>query len=203
MRTKHFITGTVLGFFSIATFGQAPKNCDALKKDNQQLKESINKLKEDTTFLRSKLAYYDKLNSNVDFTLNSFNSQFTIKILSCTGDRSSQTVKIEFVIHHKKPNQDVTFNGMTTGNINAYDEIGNTFYAKDLGLANSTGSYNYAHAIIPTDIDVKGYAIFSGIIGGTDKLKLVNIFVEAKNADGGANPVSGKIEIKNLKIQWR
>ena len=119
-----------------------------------------------------------------------------IKFLSCTGDRGAQTVRIEFIISHNRVHQ--SFEGSVYYS-KAFDEIGNEFKAKEA----KTGANDYDwDNMIPTSVDVKCSIIFRGIIGGTDKLKLVMLPVSTRDSDGGTNAISGKIEFRNVKINW-
>jgi hypothetical protein len=171
-----------------------------LQNDNDSIRKQVVALKQDTMFLRSKLAYFDKLNSNVDFSLSSFSSQFVIKVLNCSGDRGAQTVKIEFIIHHKKANQKVQMGSFDLTST-AYDEIGNSFLVKEITFGTESSIYPIT-LNVPTDIDLRASITFRGIIGGTDKLKLVQIFAKSEDADGGQNKIGGKIDIRNIKINW-
>jgi hypothetical protein len=181
---------------------QTKVNCDKIQNENLSLKTKISALQQDTMFLRSKLSYFDKLNSNIDFSLSSFSSQFDIKVLNCSGDRGAQTVKIEFVIHHKKANQKIRIGSYDLNNTStAYDEIGNSFKVKETSFGTET-SYLPLEMNVPTDIDLRASITFRGIIGGTDKLKLVQIFMYSENFDGGQNKIEGKIDIRNIKINW-
>jgi len=179
---------------------QTKVNCDKIQNENQVLKSKVAALQQDTIFLRNKLAYYDKLNSNVDYSISSFSSQFDIKVLSCSGDRGAQTVKLEFVIHHRKVNQKMAF-GDYSSISSAYDEIGNKFNIKTINVGTADGSI-IVYTVIPTDIDVRGSIVFKGILGGTDKFKLVQLAVSSEDADGGQNKVEGKVDIRNIKIAW-
>jgi hypothetical protein len=188
-------------FLPLGLAAQQTNNCDKIQNENLSLKNKIAALQQDTAFLHSKLAYYDKLNSNVDYSLASFSSQYIVKVLNCSGDRGAQTVRIDFVLHHKRVNQEVTVYGID-GRSNAYDEIGNAFTAKAASLG-TVSHKSFATSIVPTALDVRGYIIFSGVIGGTSRLKLVQIFVESKDADGRQNGIEGKVDIRNLKIDWQ
>jgi hypothetical protein len=179
---------------------QTKVNCDKIQNENQSLKSEVAALQQDTIFLRSKLAYYDKLNSNVDYSISSFSSQFDIKVLSCRGDRGAQTVKLEFVVHHRKVNQKMVF-GDYNSISSAYDEVGNKFTIKTMAVGTADGSI-IIFPVIPTDIDVRGSIIFKGILGGTDKFRLVQVAVSSEDADGGQNKIEGKLDIRNIKIDW-
>lgn len=177
--------------FPLLSKAQTKINCDALVAENQALRQ-------DTTFLKEKLAYFEKINSSGDLIVTSFSSQFDVKVLACKGDRGAQTVKVDFVIRHKKANQYFSVKGYGS---KAYDEIGNSFSAKLMSIGTKQES-NMASDEVPTDIDVKGFVTFRGVIGGTDELKLVQISVSSMDSDGYANQLEGKIDIRNIKIDW-
>lgn len=185
-------------FLAIGLNAQTSNNCEKLKKENSDLKAKIIALQQDTSFLREKLAYFDKINSNNLFSVASFSSQFDIKVLSCVGDRGAQTVKFEYTIHHKKVNQKVF---VQSDKSNAFDEIGNTFSVKEMQL----GTYlhpSYALFVIPTDLSVRGSILFRGVIGGTNAFKLIQFEVSTEDADGGEHSIKGMVDIRNLKIDW-
>lgn len=199
----------VLSFIVSAQTKSGPKpaasGCDKCIVENQSLKKKIEALKQDTTFLKGKLAYFNTLTGDHEYSVTSFSSDFDLKVVSCKGDRAAQTVKVEFVVHHKRINQIIGI-GNQDGNhpTMAYDEVGNTIRPTDMLLGASGNSFlgPPPPTSVPTDIDVRGYILFSGILGGTEMLKLIEMYGQSRNQHDGENMVSGVITIKNLKINW-
>lgn len=191
---KTIITSALILISGLA-YSQANISCDQLKKENENLKNTISALKQDTTFLHEKLRYLT-ITPDDGMQLSTFSSAYNIKFLSCTGDRSAQTIRIEFSIQHNKVNQE--FDG-DLYNSRAYDQIGNEFRTKEGNTG--TNPFDYGN-FIPTGVDVKCSVVFRGVIGGTDILKLVLLPVSTKDNDGGTNKIFGNIEMRNVKINW-
>lgn len=185
----------------IQLFGQAPQNCDALKKENQNLKATISKLRQDTTFLNEKIALCDYLNKPKEYDIKSFSAAFNVEVLSCKGDRGQQTVTVEFLISHSLPHQELCIN-IGTEDAKAADELGNSFQAKEGNIATKSTTYGYTCTKVPTDVPTKSYIIFRNIMPSTDIIKFLTIRYGFRNADGGGQYSMGNLEIRNLKIQW-
>lgn len=173
----------------------------APKSDCSKLTERISALKQDSAFIHEKLAFYEKMNADTEYRVTGFSSQFDVKVLSCQGDRGAQTVRVEFVIKHRRVNQLVYIEN-SSAQTNAYDEIGNMFEVSESTLGSKRSGGCYYTTTIPTDIDVRGTVTFKRVIGGTEGFKLVNIYVGSRDFDGETNKIEGVICIKNLKINW-
>lgn len=193
----------VLPFTVSAQTKPGPKpgsGCDKYIAENQSLKKKIEDLKQDTVFLKNKLAFFNTITGDHEYSVTSFSSDFDFKVVSCKGDRAAQTVKVEFVVHHKRVNQKMRISASSY--VKAYDELGHAFGYKEVSLGNVTNSEAIYGVVVPTDIDVRGYLLFRGVLGGTEKFKLIEIPAESGDQDGGGNEVEGKFTIKDIKINW-
>ncbi len=154
MKMKILFIYLVAGLISMQTFGQTQQNCDIVKKENQNLKATISKLRQDTAFLNKKIALCDVFNKPREFDLRSFSNAFNVVVLSCKGDRGQQTVKIEFLISHSLTHQEVCIN-IGTDDAKAENELGDTFVAKEGNIANESTTFGYTCTKVPTDVPTK------------------------------------------------
>ena len=179
---------------SISTYGQT---CEEVKKENIKLKQQITRLEE-------KVAFSELYDKSGGIQTKSFNPNFDLKVLSCVGNPTDQTVRVEILLtQNNLPNQSVC---LWTGQKKpiAYGEMGN--------------GYEYKEAVFPqgrnlglgllefpmfTGTSVKGYIVFRNVLSQTDKFKLVTGTFESKNSDGNTKQGEGQFEIRNLAINWK
>lgn len=194
----------ITGFFSANLSAQKTQSANSLKQENENLKATISKLKQDTAFLSQKIALCDIFSKQSQYELTSFSKSFKVEILSCKGDRDKQTVKIELLISHNLPHQNVSMR-LGKEESKAIDELGNVFSVKEGGIGSSSTSTDgntIVNSKVPTDIPVKCYIIVRNVLPSTDRFKFVSIKWGFTNFDDGGIPIWGNLEIRNFKIQW-
>jgi hypothetical protein len=178
---------------------------DVLKKENEKLKSRIKSLEMDTMNLNAKLKHYEAISSFKALEIKGISNDINIQVLSCKGNASDQTVKIEFTVSHKMLHQSICIATKTT-HAKAYDEIGNGFPLKASGIGTTTPGDAYGVTSvcdkIPTEVPVKAYAEFKNILPSTKLLTFVSVAFKFRNYDSDDQYKIGTLEIKNLKIQW-
>jgi hypothetical protein len=182
-------------------YSNAQQNCDTYIKENNKLKATVKTLTQEKDFLNQKLELFSVLNSAKEYTVKPFSDDVELQIISCKGDKTQQTVKLEIILSHNLPHQEMCVN-IGEKDASAVDELGNTYQAKEgvIGLKSTT--YGYTCTTIPTDVPTKSYVTFRNILPGTDKLKFVTVRYGYRNADGGMEWKTGFLEIRNIAIKW-
>ena len=176
-------------------------NCDTYIKENTKLKASIKTLTQEKEFLTKKLELFNILNSSKEYSIKPFSDDVNIQVLSCKGDKTQQTVKLEIILSHNLPHQEMCVN-IGDNDASAVDELGNTFKAKEGVIGAKSTTYGYTCTNIPTDVPTKSYVVFRNILPGTDKLKFITVKYGYRNADGGMEWKKGELEIRNIEIKW-
>jgi len=197
-RNTLFLLMIILGFDLSA---QNQPSIEALKKENNRLKEQISVLKQDTIYLRQVVNTCDLLKKSSDFNVTNSNSKLVFQVLSCTGSRSAQTVTIEFMVSHSLVNQVFSIHS-GSGAPTAFDNLGNTFECKSIEFQNSRNGMGAVEIDAPTDIRIKGSITFRNILPSTELLTLARFDYYLYNKDGGYGKDTEKIAIKNIKIKW-
>jgi hypothetical protein len=191
---------TCLIFF-IAFYSNAQQNCDTYIKENNKLKASVKTLTQEKDFLNQKLELFNILNSAKDYTVKPFSDDINVQIISCRGDKAQQTVKLEIILSHNLPHQEMCVN-IGEKDASAVDELGNTFAAKEGIIGMKSTTYGYICTNVPTDVPTKSNVTFRNILPGTDKLKFITVKYGYRNADGGMEWKIGFLEIRNISIKW-
>lgn len=120
----------------------------------------------------------------------------TFVIDGCTGNTAAQTVTIFFTIANPvHVNQVVAVGGP---NARAIDPEGNLSRPKELHLADGSGGW----VEIPTGLKVKGSLTFANILAKEPQLALMEFAIFTHNADGGRDPKTKNISVRNLNINW-
>ena len=114
-------------------------------------------------------------------------------MISCKGDKSSQSVEIEIVVNHQKVNQQLTFD---LKNSRIIDNIGNSYSMKIPNFYSSGGSYD-----VFTDTPLKITYIVSNVLPGTEMFKMIALKMNT-NTIGQYSSPDLFTEIKNLRILW-
>lgn len=185
------------------TFSSFGQTTEALKRENQKLQLQINQLKIDTSALLAEVRFCKELDRSRGLEIKGVSSDLDIQIVSCTGDRNTQTVKIIFVVSHKLAHQEVCV-ASDKKNIKVYDRIGNEVSVKgaDLGV-NAEGLFTPARCNkIPTVVPVKGFIMLSNVLPSTAVLGFVSVGFKYRNFESKSDYTYGTLEIKNLSIHW-
>jgi hypothetical protein len=120
----------------------------------------------------------------------------TFVIDGCTGNAAAQTVTIFFTIANPvHVNQVVAVGGP---NARAIDPEGNLSRPKELHLADGNGGW----VEVPTGLKVKGSLTFANILAKETQLALLEFTIFTHNADGGRDPKTKPISVRNLNINW-
>jgi hypothetical protein len=120
----------------------------------------------------------------------------SFQIDGCTGNTAAQTVTVFFTIANPvHVNQAVAVGGP---NSKAIDPDGNLSRPKELHLADGTGGW----VEIPTGLKIKGSITFNNILAKEQQLALMEFTVFSHNADGGRDPKTKNISVRNLNIAW-
>ena len=164
----------------------AQTNVEFLKKENQKLKEEIRVLNEKIT-----MCFGNNVDSN--YNIQPFSGIYEMKVLSCKGDRSSQSVEIVILVTHNKVNQQLAVN---TNESNAIDNTGNGY---KIGIPNFYSSIGYYKVF--TDTPYKILYTVKNILPGTESFKLISLAMGTGNIDTYPN-TNLFTEIRNLKITW-
>jgi hypothetical protein len=176
----------------------------ALKKDTFVLTQDKKALVQDTTFLRTELqAFYSYTKANSGCEISKIDN-FEISVLGCKGDRSGQSVTIEFLIKHSLPNQKFYLSFKASGpfNAQAVDLMGNSYTAKSVAMNGLTSNDNWVLTTLPTNVPTKGTITFRNVMPGTDYFKFADFQIQYLNFDGDSNDKVSLVTIKNLKINW-
>lgn len=185
---------TILFFlFSTSTIiSSAQTNVDIIKKELQTTKADNIKLKEENKYLKNKLEFCSGISDSI-LSIKSFSGSYNIRVLSCKGDRSSQSVQIEIVLSHQNLNQQLSFD---LSNSRIVDNIGNSFSMKIPNFFASAGSYD-----IFTDTPLKITYIVNNVLPETEMFKIIALKMNT-NTIGKYSSPDLFTEIKNLKIYW-
>jgi hypothetical protein len=199
---RHLIALALMAF-TLSVLGQT-QTTESLRKENGILKEQLKKLKDDTLFLNSKLKFCAGLTEHKELEIKQISNSVTTRILSCLGDRNSQTVTIEFVVSHKILHQSLCIANDPT-NVKAFDEMGNELpvRATDIGSGGQKDLFGSGKCNkIPTDVPVKCFVILRNVMPGTDVIKFLTVALKFRNYDSTDDYTYGNLEVKNLIIKW-
>lgn len=172
-------------FTGISLINLSQTNIDAIKKENLQLKD-------ENKFLKKKLEFCTGINDTL-LTIKPFSSTYDIKVVSCKGDRSNQSVEIEIVLSHQKINQQLSFD---LQNSRIVDNIGTSYSVKIPNFYSSSGNYD-----VFMDTPLKITYIVSNVLPGTEMFKIIALKMNS-NTIGQYSSPDLYTEIKNLRIVW-
>lgn len=181
-------------------FGQS---VESLKRENQILRNQLTGLKNDTASLHSEMRLCTAIDHSRQLQIRGISNEIQIAVIACTGDRSSQTVKIEFVVTHKLSHQEVCV-AADKKNIKAYDKVGNEISVKsgDLGI-NAEGLFTPARCNkVPTDVPVKGLIVLNNLLPSANVIGFISVGFKYRNYDSKNDYVYGTLEIRNLDVAW-
>ncbi len=183
---------TIVGISLLNYSIHAQQSIETLKSENKQLKEDNLRLKDENRFLKQKVVYLNGTNSDSIAKVIPFSGDYTIKVISCKGNRANQSAKIEFVISHEKVNQNFAFDPSKSI---AIDNIGNSY-----SVESPNTKFNFE---VFTDTPVKITIEIKGVLPGTELFKNIALKMASVNITeiGYLNPAY-TTEIKNLKIVW-
>lgn len=114
-------------------------------------------------------------------------SDIDITFLSCTGNKSSQSVTIRLSMHHNKINQNVNFYRSL-----AFDAQGEEYSTNDTGG-------RYGVYTVPTDVNVNATITFKGVLPSVDSFSMVQISGTMYDVKTNNNL---NIELRNIPIKW-
>jgi hypothetical protein len=173
-------------------------NCDLLKKENSRLKNELNVLRNDTSYLRQKIDTYSLFYDTKTYSINKLDNFYRLEIISCKGDTNSHIVKIRFAVTHNKSAQNICLFADSVLSY-AIDDLGNRFGAKECSIGLDKGDMPCTE--IPAGVLTKGYIIYKNVISGCDNLNYVKIHISY--GDSGGSKISlSDIVIRNIKIKW-
>ncbi len=141
-------------------------------------------------------------------TLKPFSNDVDIKILSVAGNKSQQTVTVNFVLKTELPHQKIglikNLCNLTGREGKAYDGEGTEYNLKTTSLGtNTSGYYGTVDNKLPTSVPLKGSITFANILPKVSMLSFITFFMSSANYDGGEHCQGGNVEIRNAKIDWK
>lgn len=139
-------------------------------------------------------------------TVKPFSNDVDIKILSIDGNKSQQTVTVNFVLKTELPHQKVGLVGYgcnySHGEGKAYDGDGTEYKLKNVTLGNEIENWG-ANNKLPTSVPLKGSITFANVLSKVGTMSFVTFFMSSRNYDGGDQCQGGNVEIRNAKIDWK
>lgn len=135
----------------------------------------------------------------VEITNNFKNVDFSL--LSCFGDKKSQTVTIVYTLLTKDVHQRLTIYG-TGSQSTAIDFKGNQFPVKEVSIGLESSPGWLVTNKLSTDVPLKGTITFSNILPNVPNFSSVSINLSTASFDGGFNEQQSVVEVKNLPISW-
>lgn len=143
-------------------------------------------------------------------TVKPFSNDVSIRILSITGNKSQQTVTVNFVLKTELPHQRIGLienlcNGFSSGEGKAYDEDGTQYNMKETTLGSNAGVRGYGNVEnkLPTSVPLKGSIVFSNVLPKMTALNFITFYMSSRNYEGRENCQGGNVEIRNAKIEWK
>jgi hypothetical protein len=186
---KYLILITVVSLTAIMSYSQT--SVEQLKKDLAASKIENQKSKDEINFLNEKLNFYTAITSDTASEIKSFSSLYSIKVVSCMGDRNSQTIIIDLLLEHNSTNQSLAFNIKESKAVNS---IGQEYKLNNPGI--STNYYS-VFSNTPQRLTV----VLNNVVPGTDMLSLLALKMATRDINATAYKFDFT-EIRNLKIVW-
>jgi hypothetical protein len=134
-----------------------------------------------------------------------FSNTVDIRILSIEGNKSQQTVTVNFVLKTELPHQHIGLIQNVCGTYSdgkAYDGDGSEYNKGQVALGNNI-SQVYVDNKLPTSVPLKGSITFSNVLPRVSAFSFVTFYMSSRNFDGGANCQGGNVEIRNAPIMWK
>ncbi|MBS9768724.1 MAG: hypothetical protein KGV44_14470 [Flavobacteriaceae bacterium] len=132
--------------------------------------------------------------------IKSFDDEYELELLSCKGNKNSQTVTITFRVKqegvHKKIEVFSSYH-----HTQAYDTNGTEYNAKEVAVGSNLQSGYSSYNKIPTGIPIQFSLTFHKILPKVQEFSFLNIFIKYGDYEGYYDK-KGSIEIRNLKIDW-
>lgn len=140
-------------------------------------------------------------------TVKPFSNDVNIRILSIEGNKSQQTVTVNFVLKTELPHQQVMllYSGCNTtrGEGKAYDSDGTEYNLKSMSLGNVSDRDFGVKNKLPTSVPLKGSITFANVLPKVSGLSFITFRMSSANYDGGEHCQEGNVEIRNAKIEWK
>jgi hypothetical protein len=177
-------------FFSLATIvSNAQANLKTIKTELENVKKENLKLKDENKFLKEKMNFCPSLTADSNLIIKPFSDFYDVKIVSCKGNRISQSVTIDVLFQQNSTNQKIA---MDMSRSNCTDILGNSY---------TLSTYNEFPQIF-TSTPLKITFTVKNIMPGTDMFKLIALKMGTGKIDGDAVFPGSFTEIRNLKINW-
>ncbi len=138
--------------------------------------------------------------------LKQFSNDVNVRILSISGNKSQQTVTVNFVLQTELAHQQVNclWYGCNTsrGDGKAYDSDGTEYKMKTVSLGNNVNTFSAGNKL-PTSVPLKGSITFANVLPKVSTLSFITFFMTSKNYEGEEHCQDGNVEIRNAKIDWK
>jgi len=126
-------------------------------------------------------------------TMRNMLGSYSMQLLECTGNSSSQTVTITFLVEHSLPNQSLFLYQKDT---RAYAN-GQDFAHTDRFVGTKSGNN-----MVPTDIPIQCRLVIRNVVPSVQSFDSVLLQMKTQNKDGGRGDQKGTLELRNLAIHW-
>ena len=166
----------------------------------QQQSPSANSLTVSSNDIPAKIAA-----STNEMTVKPFSNDVDIRILSIDGNKSQQTITVNFVLKTDLPHQQVGLIDAvcgTYGEGKAYDGDGTEYNLRGVSLGNNTAGSHVTNKL-PTAVPLKGNITFANVLPKVGMLSFITFYMSSRNYDGGEHCQGGNVEIRNAKIDWK
>lgn len=144
-------------------------------------------------YAHEKYLFCEAVNGGEQVSVKSPWSFIDFKVLSAEGDRAEQTVTVELLLTNSALNQQINIERFSS---RAIDAIGNSSVLNTI----NEGSGNYVETLY-TDVPIKVKLTFVGVMPGTELFSHIGFSMSTRNDSGGALE-KGKVEIRNVLVQW-
>lgn len=179
-----------LALSATASYGYTQTSVETLKKDLAKSKTENEKLKDENNFLNEKLNLCTTLANDTVTQIKSFSDLYSVQVVSCKGDRVTQTAKVDLLLTHKTVNQKLTVNYFHSNAVNSLGE------QLKLSFINSADFFN-----VYTDTPIRVTVTVKNVLPGTDMISMLALQMSTCPIDQASHNPS-YTEIRNLKIVW-
>lgn len=158
----------------------------------------LNSVIDSISYAHEKHAFCEAINNDTTWQVQSPWDFLDIKVVSCKGDRETQTVAVELLITNSNVNQHVY---LQSNESVAIDNTGRTGRIKSFSdISINSGRQN---GTIYTDVPVRVKLSFSQFIPGTEKFNLIAFQMSSGDTKGESYAAQRRtVEIKNVAIEW-
>ncbi len=135
--------------------------------------------------------------------IKSFDDEYELTLLSCKGNKNSQTVTITFRVKQEGVHKELkvySTESFTQYGAEAYDAEGTEYNAKEVSVGSNSSTYSESNKI-PTSIPIKFSLTFHKVLPKVTEFSYITIPVSFGDYDDYKRE-GGAIEIRNLKIDW-